>query len=157
MAIAQAVLDGVGPAVRIADLFSGCGSFTFPLAARGAAVHAVEGEEAPVRALEAAAAAAGLNVTAEVRDLARRPLHAAELKRFDAVVFDPPRAGAAAQAELLAQAGPARVVAVSCNPATLSRDLDILVRGGYGLDIVTPIDQFGWSAHLEAVAVLTRR
>lgn len=156
LAIAEAVLDGIGGADHIADLFSGCGSFTFPLAAQGRAVHAVEGEEAPIRALEAAANAVGLKVTAEIRDLARRPLLAPELKKFQAVLFDPPRAGAAAQAEQLAQAGPPIVVAVSCNPATLARDLDILVKGGYRVETVTPIDQFPFSAHLEAVAVLRR-
>jgi 23S rRNA (uracil1939-C5)-methyltransferase len=91
-----------------------------------------------------------------VRDLARRPLMAAELKKFQAVVFDPPRAGAAAQAEQLAAAGPETVVAVSCNPATLARDLRILVDGGYRLQSVTPIDQFPFAAHLEAVAILSR-
>jgi 23S rRNA (uracil1939-C5)-methyltransferase len=155
-AIAQAVLDGVGTATRVADLFSGCGSFTFPLAVGGRTVLAVEGDEAPIRALEAAAGRSGLKVTAQVRDLARRPLTAAELKGFDAVVFDPPRAGAQAQAEQLAAGGPPTVVAVSCNPATLARDLGILVKGGYAVERVTPIDQFAWSAHLEAVAVLRR-
>ncbi|MGE5545852.1 MAG: class I SAM-dependent RNA methyltransferase [Solirubrobacterales bacterium] len=156
LAIAEAVLAAVGDAATVADLFSGCGSFTFPLAAQGRAVHAVEGEEAPIRALEAAAHAEGLKVTAEVRDLARRPLLAPELKRFQAVVFDPPRAGAAAQAEQLAGAGPDRIVAVSCNPATLGRDLKILAGGGYRIESVTPIDQFPFAAHLEAVAVLSR-
>lgn len=156
LAITEAVLAGIGDAATVADLFSGCGSFTFPLAVQGRAVHAVEGEEAPIRALEAAAHAEGLKVTAEVRDLARRPLLAAELKKFQAVVFDPPRAGAQAQAEQLAAAGPATVVAVSCNPATLARDLRILVDGGYRVEAVTPIDQFPFAAHLEAVAVLRR-
>lgn len=157
LAIAEAVLAGVGPAAAVADLFSGCGSFTFPLAVQGRTVHAVEGEEAPIRALEAAAHAEGLRVTAEVRDLARRPLLAGELRKFQAVVFDPPRAGASAQAEQLAAAGPPTVVAVSCNPATLARDLKILADGGYRLDAVTPIDQFPFAAHLEAVAVLRRQ
>lgn len=156
-AIAMAVQAGVSDAARVADLFSGCGSFTFPLAAQGKTVHAVEGEEAPIRALEAAAHRDGLAVTAEVRDLARRPLLPHELTRFDAVVFDPPRAGAQAQAEILAQGGPKRVVAVSCNPATLVRDLKVLQDGGYGIDRVIPIDQFPFAAHLETVVTLTRR
>lgn len=157
LAIAGAVLAGVeGMAGPVADLYSGCGSFTFPLAAQGRAVHAVEGEDAPIRALEAAAHRDGLKVTAEVRDLARRPLLAQELKKFGAVVFDPPRAGAAPQAEQLAQSAVPRLVAVSCNPATLARDLRTLVDGGYSVRSVTPIDQFPWSAHLEAVAVLSR-
>jgi len=157
LAIAEAVLAGIGPADQVADLYSGCGSFTFPLATQGRALYAAEGEEAPIRALEAAAnATPGLRVSAEVRDLARRPLLTHELKKFQAVVFDPPRAGASAQAEILAESGPKSVVAVSCNPATLARDLRILVDGGYTVESVTPIDQFPYSAHLEAVAVLRR-
>lgn len=156
LAIAERVVAAVGAAANVADLYSGCGSFTFPLAASGRAVHAVEGEEAPIRALEAAANANGLRVTSEVRDLARRPLLASELKKVQAVVFDPPRAGAQAQAEVLAEAGPGLVVAVSCNPATLARDLRILRDGGYTVETVTPIDQFPFSAHLEAVAVCRR-
>ncbi len=157
LAIAEVVLAGIGPAQVVADLYSGCGSFTFPLAAQGRTVLAAEGEEAPIRALEAAANAhPGLKVTAEVRDLARRPLLAHELKKVQAVVFDPPRAGASAQAEMLAEGGPGIVVAVSCNPATLARDLKILVDGGYTVQAVTPIDQFPYSAHLEAVAVCRR-
>jgi 23S rRNA (uracil1939-C5)-methyltransferase len=156
LAIAELVTAAIGDAVQVTDLYSGCGSFTFPLAVPGRAVHAVEGEEAPIRALEAAANAQGLRVTTEVRDLARRPLLAPELKKFQAVVFDPPRAGASAQAEQLAEAGPPVVVAVSCNPATLARDLKILQGGGYRVEAVTPIDQFPFSAHLEAVAVCRR-
>lgn len=157
LAIAERVTGALAGVQRVADLYSGCGSFTFPMAVAGASVHAVEGEEAPVHALEAAAHAHGLSgVSAEVRDLARRPLLAAELARFQAVVFDPPRAGASAQAEQLAQAGPSLVVAVSCNPATLARDLRILMDGGYHLQAVTPIDQFPFSAHLEAVAICRR-
>ncbi|MGE5477669.1 MAG: class I SAM-dependent RNA methyltransferase [Bacteroidales bacterium] len=156
LAIAEAVVAAIGGAETVADLYSGCGSFTFPLATGGRVVHAVEGEDAPIRALEAAANAHGLRITAEVRDLARRPLLAPELKKFQAVVFDPPRAGASSQAEQLALAGPGLVVAVSCNPATLARDLRILRDGGYAVDAVTPIDQFPFSAHLEAVAVCRR-
>lgn len=156
-AIARLVLEGMGPAGPVADLYCGVGSFTLPLAAAGHAVLAVEGEATAVRALQAAANAAGLRVSSETRDLARRPLLAGELRKFRAVLFDPPRAGAQAQAEHLAAAGPPRLVAVSCNPATLARDLEILVRGGYGIDGLTPIDQFPHSAHLEAVAVLSRR
>jgi 23S rRNA (uracil1939-C5)-methyltransferase len=156
LAIAEKVAAAVGDAAPVADLFAGCGAFALPLAAAGLAVHAVDGEEAPVRAMDAAARRAGLSVGTEVRDLARRPLLADELKRFKAVVFDPPRAGAAAQAEQIAAAGPPLVVAVSCNPATLARDLRILVDGGYRLESVAPIDQFPFAAHLEAVAVLRR-
>ncbi|MBW7850461.1 MAG: class I SAM-dependent RNA methyltransferase [Rhodospirillales bacterium] len=154
--LAGLVVEAVGGAPRVADLFAGCGSFTFPLAAT-AAVHAVEGDAAALGALRAAAHRAGLKVTCEARDLARRPLIGPELKAYDAVVFDPPRAGAAPQAQALADAGPPLVVAVSCSPATLARDAAILVAGGYALVAVTPVDQFPWSAHLEAVAVFRRR
>jgi len=155
-AIARLVVEGVGSVKTIADLYCGCGSFSLPLVRTGAHVHAVEGDEAPIRVLEAAANQAGLKLTTEVRDLARRPLLPHELKTFQAVVFDPPRAGAQAQAEQLAAAGPRTVVAVSCNPATLARDLAILVKAGYRVEMVTPIDQFPYSPHLEAVAVLKR-
>jgi 23S rRNA (uracil1939-C5)-methyltransferase len=130
-ALVELVVAAVGDGGAVADLFAGAGSFTFPLA-KGRAVHAVDGDIGAVRALQAAAT--GLRITAEHRDLARRPLAGAELRRFDAVVFDPPRAGAVAQAEALAADGPARVVAVSCNPATLARDAQILLEGGYRLE-----------------------
>ena len=154
-AIAGLVREALGAASPVLDLFAGCGSFTFPLAAR-TRVHAVEGDESLVAALTAAARRAGAPVSGEIRDLARRPYLAAELKPYQAVVFDPPRTGAAAQAAELARAGPSRVVAVSCNPATLARDARLLVECGYRLERVTPIDQFPWSGHLEAVAVFGR-
>ncbi len=154
-ALTRLVLDAVGEATAVADLYAGCGSFSFPLAQR-ATVHAVEGDGPALRALKAAAGRASAKITTEERDLARRPLFGPELKPFQAVVFDPPRAGAAAQAEALAAAGPRRVVAVSCNPATLARDTRILMNGGYRLLQVTPVDQFPWAAHLEAVAVFER-
>lgn len=150
--VTGAVGAGDGP---VADLFAGCGSFSFPLA-RLSAVHAVEGDAAALAALKAASDRAGARVSAECRDLGHRPLLGPELKKYRAVVFDPPRAGAAPQAEQLAGAGPQRVVAVSCNPATLARDARILAGGGYRLLRATPVDQFPWSAHLEAVAVFER-
>ncbi|NMM45156.1 class I SAM-dependent RNA methyltransferase [Rhodospirillaceae bacterium KN72] len=143
-----------GGADAVADLYSGCGSLSLPLVADGRNVLAVEGESAPVGALRAATG--GMRVQTECRDLARAPLTVRELDRFDAVVFDPPRAGAAAQAEELAHSKVPRVIAVSCNPSTLARDLRLLVDGGYVLDRVVPVDQFTWSAHVEAVAVLSR-
>jgi len=91
-----------------------------------------------------------------VRDLARRPLSVAELKPFDAVVFDPPRSGARAQAEMLAASGVARIAAISCNPASFARDARILIDGGYRLSALTPIDQFLWSSHVELVAIFQR-
>ena len=96
-------------------------------------------------------------VSAERRDLDRRPLTAKELSRFDGVVFDPPRAGAEIQVRQIAKSGVKRVAAVSCNPVTLARDLSILTGSGYVLLSVTPIDQFLWSAHVEAVALLEKR
>ncbi|MGE4280421.1 MAG: class I SAM-dependent RNA methyltransferase [Magnetospirillum sp.] len=155
-AIARLVVDAIGAAKSVADLYCGCGSFSLPLTRTGAHVHAVEGDEAPIRVLEAAANQSGVKLSTEVRDLARRPLMAHELKKYQAVIFDPPRAGAQAQAEQLAESGPGIVVAVSCNPATLARDLAILVKAGYRIVSVTPIDQFPFSPHLEAVAVLRR-
>ncbi len=109
-------------------------------------------------ALQAAANAApvGKNVAVQRRDLWRNPPTPDELDAFDTVVFDPPRTGARPVAEALAQSRVPTVVAVSCNPATLGRDLRILVDGGYTVERVTPIDQFPWSAHVEAVAVLRR-
>jgi 23S rRNA (uracil1939-C5)-methyltransferase len=156
-ALAALVTAGIGAARRVADLFSGCGTFALRLATR-AQVTAVESDAAALASLERAARRApGLKpVTALRRDLFRRPLQRSELEPFDAVVFDPPRAGGEAVARALAASRVPRVVAVSCNPDTLARDLAILVGGGYRLGTVTPIDQFRHAAHVEAVAVLTR-
>ncbi|MFZ5789248.1 MAG: class I SAM-dependent RNA methyltransferase [Pseudomonadota bacterium] len=154
LAEAEAALAG---AARIADLFAGCGSFSLPLT-RAATIHAVEGDRAAVDALQLAVRRArlGHRVTVERRDLERAPLQPEELKRFDALLFDPPRAGAKAQAESLARSGLARVVAVSCNPASFARDARILVDGGFRLDGARPVDQFPWSPHLEIVASFSR-
>ena len=156
-ALADLVAAGVGAAKRIADLFCGVGTFALRLAQR-AEIHAVESDEAALVALSKGARfASGLRTVAtERRDLFRRPLTAVELARFDAVVFDPPRAGAEAQARELAQAKVPTLVAVSCNPQTLTRDLGILTRGGYVIESVTPVDQFRCAAHVETVAVLRR-
>jgi len=156
-ALVGAVAEAMRGCQEIADLYAGCGTFTFPLA-RTARVHAAEGDAEAVGALAAAARRAGLNqrVTETQRDLAHDPLTADELARFDGVVFDPPRAGAKAQAEMLAGSRVATVVAVSCDAATFARDVRILVDGGYRMLSVMPIDQFVWSPHLEMVAVLKR-
>ncbi|WP_411033184.1 class I SAM-dependent RNA methyltransferase [Shinella sp. BYT-45] len=156
-AMAELVLAALGKAKRVADLFSGSGTFALRIARR-AKVHAVEGEEKALKALdEAARNTQGLKpVTVEKRDLFRRPLMASELKAYDAVVFDPPRAGAEDQCRELARSGVKTVVAVSCNPVSMARDLSILTAAGYRIRLVTPIDQFLWSAHVEAVAVLER-
>jgi 23S rRNA (uracil1939-C5)-methyltransferase len=153
IAISDLALDAVGDAKRVADLYAGCGSLSFPMTVT-ANVTAFELNDDMVAAMRHAAA--GLSFKAEQRDLARSPLTEQELNRFDAVVFDPPRAGAKDQAEYLALSKVPKIIAVSCNPTTLARDLRALVDGGYVIDQITPIDQFAWSAELEAVAVLHR-
>jgi 23S rRNA (uracil1939-C5)-methyltransferase len=156
-ALVAAVIDLIGDAKHVADLYSGIGTFSFALAKR-AKLHAVEGHAGAVAALTQAALRAGLAgvVSAEPRDLARRPLDEKELGRFDAVVFDPPYAGAKEQCRSLAQSGVSRIVAVSCNPASFARDARILVDGGYRLTVVRPFDAFLWSANLELVAAFER-
>lgn len=152
-ALVAAVERATGPARRIADLFAGCGTFALPLAAR-AEVHAAEGEAAMTAALDAGwRATPGLHrVTTETRDLFRRPLEPAELARFDAVVIDPPRAGAEAQVARIAAARVPVVAMVSCNPATFARDARILAAAGFVPEWVQPVDQFRWSPHVELVA-----
>jgi 23S rRNA (uracil1939-C5)-methyltransferase len=155
--LAQLVEQYAGPARMIADLFCGIGPFALRLAER-ARIRAVDLDAAAVAALrQAAAGTIGLKpVEAEARDLFRRPLVAPELKPFDAVVFDPPRQGAEAQARELARSAVPVVVAVSCNPATFARDASLLADGGYRLTAVTPVDQFRYSAHVEIVARFER-
>jgi 23S rRNA (uracil1939-C5)-methyltransferase len=155
--MAELVVAHVGKAKRIADLFAGSGTFSLRLARIGR-VHAVEGEDKALAALDQAARKAqGLKpVSIEKRDLFRRPLMTAEFRHCDAVVFDPPRAGAEFQSQELARSAVKKVVAVSCNPLTLARDLAILIAGGYRLTSVTPIDQFLWTAHVEVVATLEK-
>ncbi len=157
-AMTQLVAKGVGKARKVADLFSGLGSFSFALA-RKASVTAAEFDPALLAALTAAARhASGLKPIAPLRrDLVREPLSWGELNAFDAVVFDPPRAGAIAQAQTLARSKVKHVVAVSCNPATFARDARALIDGGYQLTGVTPIDQFVFSPHIELVATFARR
>ncbi|CAH2401931.1 class I SAM-dependent RNA methyltransferase [Mesorhizobium escarrei] len=157
----QTMADIVGRhlarAKKVADLFAGCGSFALRLAAKSE-VHAVEGDAAALLALDRGFRfASGLKrVTSERRDLFRRPLTFKELNGFDGVVFDPPRAGAEDQSKQIARSDVPLVAAVSCNPVTLARDLRILLDGGYALKSVTPIDQFLWSPHVEAVALLEK-
>lgn len=152
-----AVRDAIGPARRLADLFSGAGTFTLPLA-ETAEVHAAESEPGMIAALLAAARSTpGLRpVTAEARDLFRRPLLPDELARFDAVVLDPPRAGAEAQSRELARSAVRALAYVSCNPVTFARDAHILTAGGFRLDWVQPVDQFRWSTHVELAAAFSR-
>lgn len=151
------VIAGVADAKLVTDLFAGCGTFSLPLAAH-CRVHAVEGDAELAAALRVAIDGTGgrVNATVEERDLFRRPLSAKELTAYDAVVFDPPRAGARAQAAELAASAVGRVVAVSCDPGSFARDVRILADGGYRLERVVPVDQFVWSTHVEMVGVLTR-
>ncbi len=156
-ALTGAVLAAIGPAKHVADLFAGCGTFTLPLAER-AEVAAYEADAAALNALDRGwREASGLKrVTSEARDLFRRPLLPTELEIFAAVVIDPPRAGARAQAEMLAQSAVKRIAFVSCNPVTFARDAAILTKGGYRLEQVQIIDQFRWSPHVELVAGFSR-
>ncbi|MFT4148753.1 MAG: class I SAM-dependent RNA methyltransferase [Paracoccaceae bacterium] len=152
-ALVAAVRAAIGPARRIVDLFAGCGTFSLPLAEQ-AEVHAVEGEAAMMAALDKGARATpGLRrITTETRDLFRRPLEPDEFKGIEAVVIDPPRAGAEAQTARLAAARVPVIAAVSCNPATFARDARILIQAGYRLDWVQAVDQFRWSSHVELAA-----
>jgi 23S rRNA (uracil1939-C5)-methyltransferase len=155
--LAKLVVQHLGKAKTVADLFCGVGPFALRIAER-CRVFAVDSEETAVAALaRAAQATPGLKpVETARRDLFRRPLTAPELKRFDTVVFDPPRQGAQAQARELAASAVARVIAVSCNPATFARDAAILTGGGYKLADVTPVDQFRHTPHMEIVALFVR-
>jgi 23S rRNA (uracil1939-C5)-methyltransferase len=157
LALAGLVQDHVGKAKVVADLFCGLGPFALRLAER-ARVVAFDADAGAIAALKQATnMTSGLKpIEAETRDLFKRPLYAQELKRVDALVFDPPRQGAEAQARELAKSAVSLVVAVSCNAATFARDVRLLVDGGYRLKSVTPVDQFRHSAHVEIVAKLER-
>lgn len=151
------ILEAVGKVKSVADLFSGVGAFTFPLA-ENFRVLACDSDREAIAALQFAVKnTQGLKpVQGLVRDLFREPLSGLELNDYDAIVFDPPRAGAEAQAQKIAKSKVKTVVGVSCNPATLARDARVLIDGGYKLESVTPIDQFLYSPHIEAVAVFRR-
>jgi 23S rRNA (uracil1939-C5)-methyltransferase len=155
--LARLVLSACSNAGVVADLFAGIGPFALRLAAH-ARVVAVDADEAAIAALKRAAIATpGLKpVETRIHDLLRHPLVPTELHGFAAVVFDPPRQGAQAQSRQLGASRVPLVVAVSCNPATLARDLRHLIDGGYRLETVTPVDQFRHSAHVEIVARLVR-
>ena len=142
---------------RVADLFAGSGPFSLRLAEK-AEVHALESDQGSMGALDKAfRATPGLRrISTEARDLFRRPLLTPELNAFDAVVLDPPRAGAEAQAKQLALSKVPLVVSVSCDAATFARDAAILIAGGYRLERVIPVDQFKHSPHLEVVGILRK-
>lgn len=144
-------------AKRVADLFCGLGAFTFA-AARKARVLAIDSDRAMVSALSAASrGSTGLKpIETKVRDLFHDPLSPRELDHFDGVIFDPPRAGAKAQAQALAASKVKSVIAISCNPLTLARDVRLLVDGGYKIVSARAIDQFLFTPHLEAIVVLSK-
>ena len=156
-ALTEAVSEAVGDAKHIIDLFAGCGTFSLPLASR-ANVLAVEGEQSLLTALDAGwRLGKGLRTVSTLkRDLFRNPMLPEDLRKFDAVVIDPPRAGAKNQCEALTDTNIPRIAFVSCNPVTFARDAKILVKSGYAIDWVQVVDQFRWSSHVELVASFTK-
>lgn len=150
-------LAAVKGAKKIADLFCGAGTFTFPLATV-APVIAADASKPGIDALKIGVGSAkGMKaITAEARDLFRRPLTPFDLKGCDAIVFDPPRAGAIEQTAQIADTKASVVVGVSCNPQTFARDARVLIDKGFRLETVTPVDQFLWSAHVELVGIFRR-
>lgn len=152
-ALVEAVREACAGASRVADLFAGLGTFAFALDGQ---VTAAEAARDAVLALQSGARRAGRPVMAEHRDLYRRPYDAKELASFDAVVLDPPRAGAEEQVRQLAASSVPRIAYVSCNPATFARDAAILAAGGYRLDWARPVGQFRWSTHIELAACFSR-
>ena len=156
-AMVSRAVEAVRGARKIADLFCGAGTFTFPLA-MVAPVLAADASAAGIAALRAGMGSArGLKpITAEARDLFRRPLAPYDLRGCDAIVLDPPRAGARDQSAQLPGTKAHTVVYVSCNPTTFARDARVLIDGGFRLETVAPVDQFLWSAHVELVGVFRR-
>ncbi len=156
-ALIDTVRAAVGPADRIVDLFAGCGTFSLPLA-KQAQVLAVEGDADLLDALDAGwRSARGLKpLKTNKRDLFRNPLLPEELSPYAAAIIDPPRAGAKAQCQALAQSNVPRIAYVSCNPVTFARDAKILTGAGFTLEWVQPIDQFRWSTHVELVAAFVQ-
>ncbi|HSG35000.1 MAG TPA: class I SAM-dependent RNA methyltransferase [Sphingomonadaceae bacterium] len=154
-ALVAAAVEWLRDSNTVADLFSGLGTFAFALAG-SARVLAVEAAREAHRACKAAAGTSGKAVHALHRDLFRNPLQPEELNRFDAVLLDPPRAGAREQAQLLARSSVKQVVYISCNPSSWARDARTLVEGGYRVKEVRPVGQFRWSTHVEAASLFTR-
>lgn len=152
----QRVCEVIGNAKSVADLFSGCGTFALPLAKK-AKVHAVEQDKAALGALAEAAKTPGLKpVTVEARDLFRQPLTVLELASYQAVVLDPPRAGALTQVQTLRKSKVPTIAYVSCDASSFARDAAVLLAGGYRMGAISPIDQFLWSSHIELVAGFSR-
>lgn len=151
--LVAAVREATEGAGQIADLFAGLGTFAFSLDGQ---VTAAEASREAILALQSAANRLGRPVTADHRDLYRRPYDAKELAAFDAVVLDPPRSGALEQVKQLAASPVPCIAYVSCNPATFARDAEVLIKGGYRLGWVRPVGQFRWSTHVELAASFTR-
>ncbi|PCI34480.1 MAG: RNA methyltransferase [Alphaproteobacteria bacterium] len=156
-ALTRFMKQAVGDAEKIVDIFAGCGTFTVALIGDHA-VHAVDGDDDMVAALKTSAHQMGRirNLTTEARDLFLRPLLPHELKKYDAVIIDPPRAGARGQIEEIAHSDIENVVMISCNPATFARDARTLVDAGFVMGDILPVDQFLYSPHLEVVAGFRR-
>ena len=152
-ALVEAVRESAAGSSRLADLFAGLGTFALSLDGQ---VTAVEASREAILALKSAARRAGRAIHADHRDLYRRPYDAGELDAFDAVVLDPPRAGAQEQVSQLAASSVPRIAYVSCNPATFARDAEVLAGGGYRLDWARPVGQFRWSTHVELAAAFSR-
>jgi 23S rRNA (uracil1939-C5)-methyltransferase len=156
-ALAELVIAGVGKAKSVADLFCGVGPFALRLAKTARVYAADDGKEAIAALERAVRSCQGLKpVTAEARDLFRRPLLPMDLAAFDVVVMDPPRAGAEAQSRQISASKVKKVVSVSCDLQSFLRDAKILVAGGFVLESVTPVDQFAWSKHIELVGIFHR-
>jgi len=152
-ALVASVMEVLPKTGKFADLFFGCGTFTGPMLARGA-VDAYDNVASAVRALDKSRGTQPLNAIA--RDLFRQPLSADEAKRYDAIVFDPPRAGAQEQVRALASSQVPIIIGVSCDLGTFARDARILVDGGYKFESVKVVDQFTWSHHVELVAAFSK-
>lgn len=156
-AIAREVLAAVSGAKRAADLFCGVGAFALRMAQKSRVTACDSGAEAVAAMLSGARGVTGLKpLEGEVRDLFARPLTVQELAPFDAVVFDPPRAGALAQAHEIARSTVEKVIAVSCNAQSFARDAAILIKGSFAVRRIVPVDQFRYSPHVEIVAVFLR-
>jgi len=155
LALVGAAQEWLAGSIRVADLFAGLGTFAFNLA-QGRRVTAFEADQAGVLACRSAAASSGLAVDTVHRDLFRNPVRAEELALFDALLLDPPRAGSKAQIEQIAASGVGRVVYVSCNPSSWSRDAAALVNAGYELAELRPVGQFRWSTHVELASLFVK-
>jgi len=154
-ALTEFAVAGVGKKSKVADLYAGCGTFAFALLAQGHSVDAYEGDAAALDAL-AKAGTGNANLRAMKRDLAREPLTFQELKTYDAVVIDPPRAGALKQAEAIVKSSVSKVVSISCNPDTFARDGAVLAQAGFRLKRLRVVDQFLWAPHVEIAGLFVR-